>query len=252
MAYFLGRDVDVFITTESTTAESGGTASSIIVLDSGSANDAAVCSLTGTADAAAVSGNCIPELTDATVVSGAINDVTGVDLSISVSDEDVGPFLGHPQIMQKIELRKQTVITVTRKKSNQFWDTIFNGPCATGAFVEGDTPNAMRMGARFGIEFDSGPDAKISNGATYMMDVLESGSTHMTCYGYRLHVRLKDDTSGEIFTVVNSVMTGHTVSLNADGTTEETLEFTSSIVPMPYIPTAANDFYTGLTPIAEL
>jgi len=249
MAYFLGRDVDVFITTESTTNESGGAAQAITVAASG-AGGPEVC--TFVAAASADSGSCIPQLTDVATVSGAINDVTGVDLSISVSDEDVGPFLGKPQIMQKVELRKETNVTVTRKKSDNFWDTIFNGPSLATAFIEGDTVNAQRMGARFGIEYDSGPDAKISNGITYMYDVLESGSTHNTCYGYRLHLRLKDGTTGEIFTVVNAVMTGHTVSLNADGVTEETLEFSSSVMPMPFTPTGTNDFYTTLTSIAEL
>ena len=65
---------------------------------------------------------------DAAVASGSISDVTGVDLSISVSDEDVGPFLGKPQIMQKVELRKETVVTLTLKKKNNFfnyWNVIF-------------------------------------------------------------------------------------------------------------------------------
>ena len=34
-------------------------------------------------------------------------------------------------------------------------------------------------------------------------------------------------------------MTGHTVSLNADGVTEESIEFTSSVAPEPFVPTAA-------------
>ena len=117
MAYFLGRDVDVFITTESLVNESGGAAQAVMVAASG-AGGPEVC--TFVAAASADSGSCIPQLTDAATVSGAINDVTGVDLSISVSDEDVGPFLGKPQIMQKVELRKETTVTVTRKKSEPF------------------------------------------------------------------------------------------------------------------------------------
>ena len=48
-------------------------------------------------------------------------------------------------------------------------------------------------------------------------------------------------------------MTGHTVSLNADGVTEETIEFTSSVAPGIKTPTGADTgFDTDLTTIAEL
>ena len=48
-------------------------------------------------------------------------------------------------------------------------------------------------------------------------------------------------------------MTGHTVSLNVDGVTEETIEFTSSIAPGINTPTGLNTgFDTALTTIAEL
>jgi len=243
MAYFLGREVDIFITQETAIAESGGAAQAVTVT-----SDAA----TFVAEASGVAGSCIPSLaSDATVQKGIINDVTGIDLSITVSDEDVGPFLGKV-FTQKVELRKELTVSFTRKKSNNFWDVMYNGPVAAAAFIEGDTPNAKRMGARFGVEFDSGPDCKISNGITYMPEILESGSTTATCYGYRMHVRLKDDTAGEIITIKNLVMTGHTVSLNADGVTEETCEFSTTIPAEMYTPDGANDFYLTLTPIAEL
>tara|TARA_R100001594_G_scaffold149170_2_gene206229 strand:- start:2645 stop:2848 length:204 start_codon:yes stop_codon:yes gene_type:complete len=67
-----------------------------------------------------------------------------------------------------------------------------------------------------------------------------------------MHVRLKDDTAGEIITIKNLVMTGHTVTLNADGVTEETCEFMTTIPAEMYTPDGANDFYLTLTPIAEL
>jgi hypothetical protein len=71
--------------------------------------------------------------------------------------------------------------------------------------------------------------------------------------GYRLHVSLKDNTSGEIVTIKNAVMTGHTVTLNADGVTEETCEFTSSVAYGTKTPTGiGTGFDTDLTTIAEL
>ena len=244
MAYFLGREVDIFITQESAIAENALAAQSITV-----ASDAA----TFVAESSAITGDCIPTLASATTVQkGIINDVTGIDLSISVSDEDVGPFLGKI-FTQKIELRKELTVSFTRKKSNNFWDVIYNGPVATANYIEGDTPNAKRFGARFGGENNSSDEWKISNGTTYMPEVLESGSATLCCYGYRMHVRLKDNTAGEIITIKNLAMTGHTVSLNADGVTEETCEFSTTVAAEMFTPTgASNTFFLTLTPISEL
>ena len=245
MAYFLGRDVDVYITTESADNYDGTSAIQYVVESSGEISLAT----------SATSGACIPPLVnDATVISGSINDVTGVDLSISVSDEDVGPFLGKPQIMQKIELRKETVVSITRKKYNNFWDVMFNGP-ATTAKMYAAAKVALRQGARFGVGFDASTTAKLSAGNVWMYDELEKSSSTDTCYGYRLHLVLKDDTSGEIFTLKNAAMTGHTVSLNADGVTEETIEFTSTVAAGIKTPTGGDPttgFDTALTTIAEL
>ena len=242
MAYFLGRDVDVFLTTESKNNHSGSTVQYLV--ESGGEIELST---------AAGTGQIVPPMVnDAAVVSGSISDVTGVDLSISVSDEDVGPFLGKPQIMQKVELRKETVVTFTLKKKNNFFDVMFNGPATSAKFYGGST-KALRQGARFGVGFSGTTTAKISDGSVWMYDQLEKSSTTLTCYGYRIHLRLKDDTSGEIFTLKNAALTGHTVSLNADGVTEETVEFTSSVAPGIKTPTGADTgFDTDLTTIAEL
>jgi hypothetical protein len=177
-----------------------------------------------------------------------------------VSDEDVGPFLGKPQIMQKVELRKETVVSVTRKKNNNFWDVIFNGPVDSDDFI-GDSTNAKRMGARFGLQFSATDTAKIAAGDTFMYDVGDLYAATNCCYGYRLHIVLKpfsavSGVAEEVFVVKNAAMTGHTVSLNADGVTEETIEFTSSVAPSPFVPTAAlpSDAWTdvSVTTIAEL
>tara|TARA_Y100001938_G_C8080828_1_gene428943 strand:+ start:1248 stop:1976 length:729 start_codon:yes stop_codon:yes gene_type:complete len=242
MAYFLGRDVDVFLTTESKNNHSGSTVQFLV--ESGGEIELST---------AAGTGQIVPPMAnDAAVVSGSISDVTGVDLSISVSDEDVGPFLGKPQIMQKVELRKETVVTLTLKKKNNFFDVMFNGPAASTKF-DGGAIKASRQGARFGVGFGGATIAKISDGSKWMYDQLEKSETDKICYGYRLHLRLKDNTAGEIFTLKNAVMTGHTVSLNADGVTEETIEFTSSVAPSIKTPTGEDTgFDTTLTTTEEL
>jgi hypothetical protein len=257
MAYFLGRDVDLYITTESSVnagSSDTGTPQGIGVVS----NKA---SLTHTG---LTSGSMIPSMAnDASVLSGSVGDTTGIDLSISISDEDVGPFVGKPQIMQKVELRKETVVTITRKKSDNFFDVLYNGPSVAAEFG-GDKVDDHRMGARFGVISDT-TDNKyyINDGSTWMYDVIESGSSDDLIYGYRVHLVVgnRPDGSanpGEIFTVRNAVMTAHTVTLNADGVTEETIEFTSGVAPTESTPTnttaasAPTGFDVTKTPRGEL
>jgi len=251
MTYFLGRDVEVYLTTESATAPSGGNACSIVV-DTVSGAKLLRSDDGGSEDP--VSGSMIPQMAAAAAVSGSVLDLTGIDLSIGVSDEDVGPFLGAPQIMQKVELRKETVVTLTRKKSDNFFDVIFNGPVETGSFIQGNTADAKRVGARYGLDFTAVSTCKIGDGQSYMKDVGDLNASTNCCYGYRLHMVLKPSgaASEEVFVVKNAVMTGHTVSLNADGVTEESIEFTSSVAPEPFVPTAAvgSSGWSDFTPTA--
>ena len=241
MSYFLGRDVDVFLTLESKVTASG------LAVD---ANERVVLA----ADASAT----IPSMINgATVATAAVLDLTGVDLSIGVSDEDVGPFFGQ-ETTQKIELRKETTLTLTRKKSDSTFDLIFNGPCSGTQFMGGtsnaDLLQAKRQGARFGIKFESA-EMRMNDGLENPKLVTESGTTTASCYGYRLHIRFKDGTNaGEVFCLRNAAFSAHTTSLNADGAQEETLEFMSTTPPYIHVPSSAgsNDFYTTLTPTEEM
>lgn len=241
MTYFLGRDVDVFLTLESKVTASG------LAVDS---NERVVLA----ADASAT----IPSMINgATVATAAVLDLTGVDLSIGVSDEDVGPFFGQ-ETTQKIELRKETTLTLTRKKSDSTFDLIFNGPCSGTQFMGGtsnaDLLQAKRQGARFGIKFESA-EMRMNDGLENPKLVTESGTTTASCYGYRLHIRFKDGANaGEVFCLRNAAFSAHTTSLNADGAQEETLEFMSTTPPYIHVPSSAgsNDFYTTLTPTEEM
>jgi hypothetical protein len=49
-------------------------------------------------------------------------------------------------------------------------------------------------------------------------------------FGYRIHIQLKSGT--EIFTVRNACITSHSTTFNADGTSEETMEFMSYLDPL--------------------
>jgi hypothetical protein len=314
MAYFLGRDVDVFVTLETNTADKAIGLSA--QLDSKGYPLCAVVTSGSTTPSGTIFANTM-NTSPGNVSGSRIHDLTGVDLSISASDEEVGPFLGHAAT-QSVELRKEQVVTLTHKKSDEVWDTIFNGPSdiktfantytSTGNFSgvsgeyvltgsEGDVaqiqpgdwiggnddiplgamvinietsekikidkaltgtiggatiyvnslPTFMRQGARAGIMY-SGSTMLVADGRTPPWQT-GSGTTYgnpteTSYYGYRVHIKMKN--GGEIYTVKNAAITGHTVSMNADGTTEETIEFKSGVAPTMY--TGSDDtFYTELT-----
>ena len=111
MAYFLGRDVNVFITTE---AVNGTNASGVFVDDAG--------------DLAVVSGSgdntfALP-LSSGMVAGNEVQNMTGVDLSIGAVDEDI-VYFGERSVT-KAEIKKETVITITKKKSNNVFDGVYN------------------------------------------------------------------------------------------------------------------------------
>jgi len=182
MAYYLGKDVSVLIHTES---------------DRGISIDSDNVLTTETV------GTAIPDL--ATTVTfdsgtGLISNLTGVDLGIGSTDEDV-VFMGANTPL-KAEVHKETTVSLTKKKDSPTFDVIFSG----------DTSGNI---ARWGVK---------AGGAFY--DGLE---IPLVTFGYRLYVQLKGST--EIFTVYNAQISGHTVTLNADGTQEETIEFTAQVNP---------------------
>jgi hypothetical protein len=171
MAYFLGRDVSVVLKAGD---DVGVTAAGALAYD-----DSGV------------------QFADTTGVT--VSDVTGVDLGIGVTDEDI-TYMGSKTVL-KAEIKKETTVSLTRKKKDNVWDVVFNGLCRWGA-----ASNA--------------PISSLVQPTT----ISDSGGT-ATTYGYQILITLK--ASEEVFKVPNAVITGHSVSLNADGTTEETLEFVS-------------------------
>ena len=175
MVYFLGRDVAV-------TIKAADTVKAVTATGAVSA--------TGSGDTAFASASGV-----------AVADLTGVALGIGVTDEDV-TYIGSKTVL-KAEIKKETTVSLTRKKSNNAWDAVFNG------------------GARWGTDGASGFIANLAGEPNV--------STGVT-FGYQLEITLKSNE--EVFKVKNAQITGHTVSLNADGTTEETIEFTSQEDPV--------------------
>jgi len=188
MAYYLGKDVSVLIHTES---DRGITIDSDNVLSTETV------------------GGAIPDLATAVTFDagvGLISNLTGVDLGIGSTDEDV-VFMGANTPL-KAEIHKETTVTLTKKKDSPTFDVIYSGDTSG---------NIARWGVKTGGAFYNG---------------LEIPSTD---FGYRLYVQLKG--AVEIFTVRNAQITAHTVSLNADGTSEETVEFTAQVNPQLFAAT---------------
>ena len=180
MVYFLGRDVAVTIGA----GENVGVTSNLLDFD-GTDTDADFC--------------------NRNLAGLAVSDLTGVDLSIGVTDEDV-TYMGSRTVL-KAEIKKETTVSLTRKKSDNVWDIVFNG-ARWGAFTGAAIVNAAGE-----------PD----------MTITAPNGTNQNYFGYQLKIQLKS--AEEVFTVPHCQITGHSVTLSADGTTEETLEFISQETP---------------------
>jgi hypothetical protein len=181
MAYFLGRDCSVYITTEDTQAESYAGVSA-----------AGAVGFNATSGTAGAFNFAVPLGTGAAGTAEA--DITGVDLSIGAVDEDI-TYVGFRNIT-KAEIKKETTVSITRKKNDITWDAIFN--------------NGGRQGCANSSEVSSLQEPTIDT-------------------GYRIHVVLSGST--DVFSVRGCCVQGHTVSINADGTSEETMEFMTYITP---------------------
>jgi len=191
MVYITGKDVDVFITTENVDANTWVSAAS------GSATALTV----GTSDPDIVTNTAkklfamkLSSSAQFAAASGTQN-LLGVDVTIGAVDEDIS-YVGF-RTATKAEIKKETTIALTRKKQDTLWDLIYNG-------------------ARFGVS-GSSPAAYVG-----LQEPTQS-------QGYRVHVQMKGDL--ETFTLPNAMITGHTVSLNVDGTADETMEFASNVTP---------------------
>ena len=128
-----------------------------------------------------------------------VADVTSIDLGIGSMDEDIAYFGQRTAL--KAEIKKETTLSLSTKKSdfNQevIWDTI-----------------------RYGLTGSTVSDASIMSGL----------AEPTVEYGYRAYVHLSG--TSEVMTIPNCVVQSHSVSINPDGTTEETLEFSSSVTPV--------------------
>tara|TARA_Y100000593_G_scaffold10195_1_gene18442 strand:- start:6461 stop:7066 length:606 start_codon:yes stop_codon:yes gene_type:complete len=201
MTYFLGRDVKVYIGTETDAATvqwKPTTTGSAWVFTSAT---------TPTTDYDMLAQT----RTNPNTENSRVEQLSGVDLSIGAMDEDTS-YLGFRGVT-KVEIKKETTLSLTRKKQDASWDEWFND-------------------GRFGVS--------TANNAFHT-----PGVEPFQDYGYRIWVKLKD--GSDVFTLRNCCIQSHSVSNNVDGTSDETLEFMSYVEPV--IATAS---VMGITPTGSL
>ena len=188
MVYFLGRDVIVCLGVEDTTnvMDNKGTAGADVI---------AVASF----DA---SNNDLPIRTalDTGTGVGKVDDLTGVDITLGTVDEDIA-YMGQRTAL-KAEIKKETTIVLTKKKTDQFFSSAF------------------AQGMRYGV---SGSAATVAAAVELGLQQPAAG------FGFRICVGLKDEK--EVITVAGCTFSEYGTTVNADGVTEETLTFISHIAP---------------------
>ena len=200
MTYWIGKDVDIYMTTEQVhLAVSGQNATSGMT---------PVVSGTSTNVGTGVTFN-IPCRSNGIGPASKITDVTGIDFSPSTVDENVS-YMGKNTNLTA-EIKKAMTITITRKVSNPLFDYVYQH-------------------ARDGVYASSGNAA---SGDAYIFDGLTTSNN--ISFGYRVYLTFASGTTAptdETMVMRNCCVTSHSKSLTPDGATEETIELYSYVQPV--------------------
>ena len=217
MAYFLGKDVDVYWTTEQFYTSVSGTYAA---------------ASTGTALSAEMDANMNADIGACFVRSRShgiatttqLSDITGVDFTPGATNEDIS-FMGKKTSLTA-EVKKEYVVTLTRKISANCFDQLYNTPARNGVYAT--------SGA------DTGGNVTIHDGLT---------TSKNQNFGYRLHLKIKGDT--EVVTIRNCCITSYTKTLDPNNAQEETIEFYSYVQPVVSLSSTAVSC-TGATAATEI
>jgi len=191
MTYFLGKDVDLYWTTEAKELSISGTFSTTAG-DSLSASGSMTSGSTGI---------LVLQREDGIDPGTKLTDVTGIDFSPGATNEDIS-YMGQNTNLSA-QIKHEFSLTVTKKKNDTVWDQLYNGRGRDGVYsISGSTIVADATGSAYTY--------KVHDGLT---------TSRLQNFGYRLYLVLKD--GSEVFVIRNCCMTTHTVTLNADGTQED-------------------------------
>ena len=216
MTYWLGKDVEVYMTTEQK-----------YLAVSGTFNVTGMSAVSGAADANISTGDkfVIPNRDTGIAAASRLTDVTGIDFSPTTVDETIS-FMGKNTNLTA-EIKKSMVVTITRKVSNACFDYVYNY-------------------ARDGCYATSGAAA---SGDAYLFDGLTTSNNQS--FGYRLHLRFASGSTAnvdEVLTIPNCCVTSHSRTMTPDGATEETIELYSYVQPI----TSVTSGSTTVTPAANI
>ena len=284
MAYYLGRDVDIAITTESAyygVAEIIGTATNTagcldfrhtkatastqysnsthsstlfagprqfgdnlgtpIRVSESAANDKPTNAANSPWAGSMTGGGGTDDNTDmkAEAWTNVPTNITGLDLAFGVMDEDVA-FVGQRNVL-KAEIKKDNSVTLTRKKSDSVWNTIYND-ARFGLIDHDDTAAGAGAGPQLVVGSDS-----FHQGLT--------APDYQQC-GYRIYLRFGGSTAAdEIFVLRNCYVTDYSVTMGADSSQEESITLQSYVDPLIQAGNSGGTAgtYLGLiTPTSEL
>jgi hypothetical protein len=242
MAYYLGRDIDIAITTEhdeysiglvttthietaialdhqkskDTNSTVYATATHKDFLFAGPRNLGSETTASHNPWAGSIDGddsNLLGAPTGANSWTNVPKNVTGLDLSFGVMDEDVA-FVGQRNVL-KAEIKKDNSITITRKKSDSVWSVIYND-------------------ARFGLadEPASGGYYPLPTSAVSPFHAGLDAPDYQEC-GYRVYLRFGGSTAtDEIFVMRNCYVSDYSVTMGADSSQEESITLQTYIDPV--------------------
>jgi hypothetical protein len=218
MAYYTGRDVDVFWSTEHETCKIiEHTDFELRVLDG--------------VVSAATSGVIAYSLGDIGETYTKFTDCTGVDVSVGAQDEDIS-YMGLRN-QGKIEVKKDTSITVTMKKKDRKLLQLHQGKTD----VDSAEDDVGGHPARWGLTELTNGAFLIQGGDIDPKSCVDFDDATVSTYGFRVILEFKGDKEGQTGDGAGLVLRNCTISdvthtTSNEAADEETVTFTSQVKPL--------------------
>ena len=151
--------------------------------------------------------------------------------SIGAQDEDIS-FMGLRNV-GKIEVKKDTSVSITRKKSDAGFALLFQGKTLS---TSSPTTSGFH-GARYGLIANADADAMyIADGTVDPKSTKGDMAGNNQSFGYRVFVELKPDSTGtagdgEVLVIPNCHFMEYGHTLSNETANEETFTLTSQVKP---------------------
>ena len=218
MAYYVGRDVDVFWGTEH---ETHG------IKENSTDFELEVETLAATGHS---SDTIVGSLADIGEAFTKLSDVTGVDLTIGAQDEDI-TYMGLRNV-GKIEIKKDTSISVTMKKKDRKFLQLYQGNVKLGCAEDGIGGHTARWGL---TELADGV-IKVQGGDIDPKSCVDFDLNTATTYGFRVIIEFKGDNTGQsgdgaAVVIPNCTISEVTHTTSNEAADEESVTFTSQVKP---------------------